>query len=137
MITTTILLLAFGVFWAIYGVLSVFTLHVPLVVIQAVMTIGSYIRYWDGILPLFADPTTTGLHSSIGIVDLFLVSVNLVVALALFRVVIWALSMIPFLNIGGWSSSKIFNYGSDGSMKGFTSSYTRRGIFASRSFRKK
>jgi len=73
---------------------------IPDAVQEAIATGFSQLNYLQGILPIYADPITQeGMNATVGLLDIFSWVISILVALFFFRLVLWIMKLIPFLNI--------------------------------------
>lgn len=99
MITALGIILIVTPLLAIQKLLLAITWALPPEVTSALTQFFSYIAYWNGILPLFPDPTSTGLHRTVGIVTIASWSLTITLAIYLLKLFLFVLRMLPFLHI--------------------------------------
>jgi hypothetical protein len=121
MIISTLLYVVGGVLKVILSILSIPVFTIPASFYEAVSSLFAYFGYAQGILPIVADPTMSGLAGDIGLLDVLSTAILFTVAIFLFKLALFILHHIPVIGI---SRSESFN--SLGKSTGtFTTSSTR------------
>lgn len=88
-------------------VLAVITWAMPSEVSVALTQFFSYLGYWNGIVPIFADATSTGLHRTIGLVDIGLWALTVTTVIYLIRLFVFLIRITPFFDVHGSSTDII------------------------------
>lgn len=95
-----IILIGAGVICYIFGfLLQAITAGIPGSFIQALTEYFGYLRYMQGYIPLFPNPTATGLWHSTGLLTILGVMLFMMLNFYTFKLVVWFLRLLPFMNI--------------------------------------
>lgn len=84
---------------ALQYILSLVTFAIPVEVQTALSQLFGYVNYLNGYLPLWADPTASGLHRTVGIMTIFGWGLTIIILIQIFKVSLFVLRLIPFFNV--------------------------------------